>query len=280
MDSITFGGMKLTWLKGGVTFLDGGAMFGVVPKPLWSKKYPPNDKNQIELPTEPILVQADGKNILIESGIGKGKLNEKQKRNYGVEEESDIKSSLAALGLETGDIDIVLMTHLHFDHACGLTEYQDGQLVSVFPNAEIITTETEWNEMRNPNIRSRNTYWKENWEPIKGQVKPFSGEYRVTGQIRMIHTGGHSDGHAIIVMEQGDETLIHMADLMPTHAHANVLWVMAYDDYPMDSIEAKRTWMKFGLERNALFTFYHDAYHRAVRFTEDGKGIAESVPRT
>lgn len=280
MDSITFGGMRLTWLKGGVTFLDGGAMFGVVPKPLWSKKYPPNDRNQIELPTEPILVQADGKNILIESGIGQGKLNEKQKRNYGVVEESDIKASLAALGLKTGDIDIVLMTHLHFDHACGLTEYQDGQLVSVFPNAEIITTETEWNEMRNPNIRSRNTYWKENWEPVKGQVKPFSGEYRVTGQIRMIHTGGHSDGHAIIVMEQGDETLIHMADLMPTHAHANVLWVMAYDDYPMDSIEAKQTWMKYGLERNALFTFYHDAYHRAVRFTEDGKGIAESIPRT
>ena len=280
MDSITFGGMTLTWLKGGVTFLDGGAMFGVVPKPLWSKKYPPNDRNQIELPTEPILVQADGKNILIESGIGQGKLNEKQRRNYGVEEESNIKASLAALGLKTGDIDIVLMTHLHFDHACGLTEYQDGQLVSVFPNAEIITTETEWNEMRNPNIRSRNTYWKENWEPIKGQVKPFSGEYRVTDQIRMIHTGGHSDGHAIIVMEQGDETLIHMADLMPTHAHANVLWVMAYDDYPMNSIEAKKEWMKFGLERNALFTFYHDAYHRAVRFTEDGKGIAESVPRT
>ena len=279
MDSITFGGMTLTWLKGGVTFLDGGAMFGVVPKPLWSKRYPPNDRNQIELPTEPILVQTDGKNILIESGIGQGKLNEKQKRNYGVEEESDIKASLAALGLKTGDIDIVLMTHLHFDHACGLTEYQDGQLVSVFPNAEIITTETEWNEMRNPNIRSRNTYWKENWEPIKGQVKAFSGEYRVTGQIRMIHTGGHSDGHAIIVMEHGDETSIHMADLMPTHAHANVLWVMAYDDYPMNSIEAKQAWMKYGLERNALFTFYHDAYHRAVRFTEDGKGIAESVPR-
>ncbi len=280
MDSITFGGITLTWLKGGVTFLDGGAMFGVVPKPLWSKKYPPNDRNQIELPTEPILVQTEGRNILIESGIGQGKLNEKQKRNFGVVEESEIKASLSALGLTPEDIDTVLMTHLHFDHACGLTEYQDGQLVSVFPNAKIITSETEWNEMRNPNIRSRNTYWKENWEPIAGQAEPFSGEYKVTDQIRMIHTGGHSDGHSIIVMEQGEDTLIHMADLMPTHAHANVLWVMAYDDYPMDSIEAKQTWMKYGLERNALFTFYHDAYHRAVRFTEDGKGIAESVPRT
>ena len=280
MDSITFGEITLTWLKGGVTFLDGGAMFGVVPKPLWSKKYPPNDRNQIELPTEPILVQTEGRNILIESGIGQGKLNEKQKRNFGVVEESEIKASLSVLGLKPEDIDTVLMTHLHFDHACGLTEYQDGQLISVFPNAKIITSETEWNEMRNPNIRSRNTYWKENWEPIEGQAEPFAGECRITDQIRMIHTGGHSDGHSIIVIEQGEDTLIHMADLMPTHAHANVLWVMAYDDYPMDSIEAKQRWMKYGLERNALFTFYHDAYHRAVRFTADGKGIAESVSRT
>ncbi|WP_455662533.1 MBL fold metallo-hydrolase, partial [Pradoshia sp.] len=101
--------------------MDGGAMFGVVPKPLWSKKYPVNENNQIELRSDPILVQAEGKNYLIDSGIGKGKLTEKQMRNYGVSEESHLDADLAKLGLTTADIDGVLMTHMHFDHASGLT---------------------------------------------------------------------------------------------------------------------------------------------------------------
>ena len=119
--------------------------------------------------------------------------------------------------------------------------------------------------MRNPNIRSKSTYWKENWEGIADQVETFSKEWQMGG-IRLIHTGGHSDGHSILVIEDGDETVIHMADIMPTHAHQNVLWVMAYDDYPMNSIAAKQKWLQYGLERNAWFTFYHDAYYRAVKW--------------
>ncbi|ETI70442.1 YtnP family quorum-quenching lactonase [Neobacillus vireti] len=278
METLQIGNVSLTWLSGGVTNLDGGAMFGVVPKGLWSKKYPCNEKNQIELPTDPILIQMDGKNILVESGLGKGKLTEKQLRNFGVARESELEDSLETLGLSVEEIDYVLMTHLHFDHAGGLTKLEEGQYVSTFPNAKIIASQVEWDEMRNPNIRSKNTYWKENWEAIESQVIPFKEKWNL-GAITMIHTGGHSDGHSILVIEDGGEMSIHMADLMATHAHQNVLWVMAYDDYPMDSIAAKEKWLPYGLGKNAWFTFYHDAFYRAVKWDSDGKQITESIKR-
>jgi glyoxylase-like metal-dependent hydrolase (beta-lactamase superfamily II) len=278
METLGLKTVKLTWLNGGVTHLDGGAMFGVVPKALWEKKYPCNEKNQIELRTDPILAEINGKKLLIETGIGAGKLNEKQKRNYGVTEESNLVESLGEIGLSPEDIDYVLMTHLHFDHACGLTRLEDGEFVSVFPNAKIIASETEWEEMRNPNIRSRNTYWKENWSGIEEQVTTFKDEWSF-GPLRMIHTGGHSDGHSIILIEEEGETIVHMADIMPTHAHQNVLWVLAFDDYPMDSIAAKQKWLEYGISRDAWFTFYHDAYYRAVKWDGD-KQLKEELKRT
>ena len=278
MDQLQFHDMTLTWLDGGVTGLDGGAMFGVVPKPLWSRKYPANEKNQIELSCEPILIQYDGKNYLIDSGIG-NKLNEKQIRNYGVTELSNLDESLQKLGLTTGDIDGVLMTHLHFDHASGLTKYEGDKLVSTFPNAKIYVTQIEWDEMRNPNIRSKATYWVENWEPIQDQVVTFKDSIVIVPGIEMIHTGGHSDGHAIVLLKQKGETLIHMADLMPTHAHQNPLWVMAYDDYPMTSIFAKEKLLKEAYAGGYKFIFYHDAYYRMIQWDETGKEIIDSLKR-
>ena len=275
MEQLKVGKATLTWLNGGVNFLDGGAMFGVVPKPLWNRRYPANEKNQIELRTDPILLQLDGKNYLIDAGMGNGKLTEKQIRNYGVLEESSIDKSLAELGLTLKDIDCILMTHMHFDHACGLTKVDGDSYTSVFPDVPIITSAVEWNEMRNPNIRSRNTYWKMNWEPIQDQVETFEDELQITDHLRMIHTGGHSDGHSIIIYEDGDDCFIHMADIMATHAHQNVLWVMAYDDYPMTSIFQKEKWMEYGYERNAWYTFYHDAYYRAIKFDREGNVIDE-----
>lgn len=278
METLQVGRAKLTWLNGGVNFLDGGAMFGVVPKPLWSRKYPYNDKNQIELRTDPILLQLDGKNYLIDTGMGNGKLTDKQLRNFGVKEESSVDLSLKELGLTPQDIDVVLMTHLHFDHACGLTK-PDGQggFVSVFENAKIYTSAVEWHEMRNPNIRSKNTYWKMNWEPIVNQVETFKQERKVTDGLKMVHTSGHSDGHCILVFEDGEECFIHMADIMPTHAHQNKLWALAYDDYPVTSVHEKEKWMDFGYNKQAWYTFYHDAYYRAMKFNEKGEKIDEIV---
>ena len=275
METLEIGRAKLTWLRGGVNFLDGGAMFGVVPKALWSRKYPHNESNQIELRTDPILLQLDGKNYLIDAGLGIDKLNEKQIRNFGAKELSFVEESLKELGLSAASIDAVLMTHLHFDHASGLSKLGKDGDEPVFPNAVIYTTAIEWNEMRNPNIRSVNTYWERNWQPVEEQVETFAEEIEIAEGLRMIHTGGHSDGHAIIVFEDGENCFIHMGDIMPTNAHQNKLWALAYDDYPVTSVHEKEEWMAYGYEKEAWYTFYHDAYYRAVRFNKKGERIAE-----
>ncbi|HLS35954.1 MAG TPA: MBL fold metallo-hydrolase [Bacillota bacterium] len=275
MEQLQIGRAKLTWLNGGVNFLDGGAMFGVVPKVLWTQRYPTEDNNLIELRTDPILLQIDGKNFLIDSGIGNGKLTEKQRRNFGVLEESFVEENLATLGLKKTDLDAILMTHMDFDHASGLTRKEGDTYVSVFDHCPIYTSKVEWDAMRNPNIRSINTYWKMNWEPIVDQVKTFDEEFEVVPGLKMIFTGGHSDGHSIILFEDGEDSFIHMADLMPTHGHQNKLWVLAYDDYPITSVHAKEKWMDYGYERRSWYTFYHDAYYRAIRYDESGKKIDE-----
>lgn len=280
LDEFKFHEMKMTWLNGGLNFLDGGTMFGPVPKVLWSRKYDVDEKNLIELRTDPILIQFNNKNILIDTGLGNGKLDEKLKRNLGVVEESSVLENLTTLGLTPADIDIILMTHLHNDHAAGLTKYQDGKLKSMFTNAVIYTSEVEWDEMRNPNIRSKNAYWKENWEPIQDQVKTFKDNLVIVPGIEMIHTGGHSNGHSVIKLTQKEETILHMADLMPTHAHSNPLWVLSYDDYPMDSIFAKEKLMKEALAGNYWFSFYHDAVYRLVKWNETGQEIIDSVKQT
>ncbi|MFX3623100.1 MAG: MBL fold metallo-hydrolase [Ectobacillus sp.] len=275
MDTLKIGEIRVTWLRGGNTHLDGGAMFGVVPKVLWSRKYEHNEMNQIHLRTDPLLLQTQHGNLLIDSGIGNNKMNEKMKKNQGVTEESSVEASLHELGLAAADIHYVCMTHLHFDHACGLTKWENGQLVPAFPNAKIYVSKAEWEEMRQPNIRSRNTYWKENWEPIVHQIATFEQEVEVTEHVRMVHTGGHSDGHAIVIVKDGNDTMLHLADIMPTHAHQNPLWVMAYDDYPMTSIRQKQEWIAYGVEHGAWFTFYHDAYYRAVKWDKEGAMIQQ-----
>ena len=134
--------------------------------------------------------------------------------------------------------------------------------------------------MRNPNIRSRNTYWKENWEPVQHLVKTYEGEIEVAPGVKMIHTGGHSEGHAVIRLEQNGEVLLHMADIMPTHAHQNPLWVLAYDDYPMTSVFAKERIMKEALENGYKFIFYHDAYYRMIQWDASGKEVVDSLKRS
>lgn len=280
MDKLTFHDMKLFWLEGGVVSFDGGAIFGVVPKPLWSKRYPANECNQIENATDPILLQYCNKNYLIDTGIGKGKLTDKQKRNFGVREESKVKENLEELGLTEEDIDVVLMTHMHFDHASGLTRFEKDRYISVFPNADIYVNEIEWDEVRNPNSRSKSTYWKENWQAIHEQVITYKKKCEPVKGIQMIHTGGHSDGHAVIRLTQKNETIIHMADIMSTHAHQNPLWVMAYDDYPMDALYAKEKWMKEAYKNNYGFIFYHDAYYRMIKWDSEGKEIVSSIKRS
>jgi len=275
MDHLTCGELTLYWLNGGGIRLDAGAMFGVVPKPLWSKRIAANEFNQIETRTDPIYFQLNGKHILIDAGLGFGKLTDKQKRNYGVDEESRIIESLDELQLKPEDIDIICMTHLHFDHASGLTKIEDNQYVSVFPNAMIYVSQIEWDEMRAPNLRSKNTYWEENWLPIKSQVQTFEESIQIEEKINMFHTGGHSAGHSIILLHTEAGTVIHLADLLPTIAHKPSLWVTAYDDYPLDSIHAKEKWIHPSISQNSWFIFYHDDIYRAVKWDSEGKVVSE-----
>ncbi|MCG7338415.1 MBL fold metallo-hydrolase [Staphylococcus sp. ACRSN] len=260
------GNFHVRYLNGGMTNIDGGAMFGVVPRALWTKKYEVNDKNQIPLPTHPILIQTGDKNILIDTGIGVGKLTDKERRNFGANYESEIDTDLKALNLTKLDIDILILTHLHFDHASGLTDSEGN---ASFPNAIHVFQQDEWHEFQSPNIRSQSTYWSKNNGNFKQKLVLFEQEYEVYPGIKVCHTGGHSYGHSIITIESGEDKAVHMGDIFPTTAHKNPLWVTAYDDYPMVSIREKERLIPRFIQEGYWFLFYHDNNYFAVKYDRE-----------
>lgn len=280
MDTLKIGNITITWLNGGVTKMDGGAMFGPVPKPLWSKQYPANERNQIELVTEPMLVEKDGSHYLIDGGIGKGRLTEKQMRNFGATEGLPIEEDLAALGLTTDSIDKVLMTHLHFDHVTGLVKKSGHRLVSVFPNAEILVERREWEAIVHPMKRTQGTYWEENWKAIEKQVVLFDSFCQAAEGVELVHTGGHSPGHCLVKLSDQDKVAVHFSDILPTHAHINPLWVSAFDDYPLDTIAAKEKWLAKATDNQWIVLFYHDAYIRALKHRKESNGVQILLKRS
>jgi glyoxylase-like metal-dependent hydrolase (beta-lactamase superfamily II) len=266
------GDFELTWLNGGKFELDGGAMFGVVPKVLWQKKYPADEQNYIPLIASPILVKAGNKNILIETGLG-NKLSDKQKQIFRVREEWGVPADLNRLGLTREDIDIVVLTHFDFDHAGGLImQNESGTVEPTFPNAKIVLQKSEWDDVLSPNKRSINTFWPVNYAVLKdsSNIQLVDGTEEIAPGLRVIHTGGHNRGHQIVRLQSEGCIAYHMADLLPTHAHFNPLWIMAYDNYPLDAIAQKEEWENKALRENAWFTFYHDPFVLACRFDEKG----------
>lgn len=279
LQTYQFGQMTLTWLRGADKYTDAGTIFGPVPKAVWSRYYPTNEQGLIHDLTDPILISYQGKHYLIDTSLGTEKLSDKLRRNLGVISENRVLESLDQLGLSPEDIDVVLMTHMHNDHAGGLTRLVDGELVPTFPNATIYINDIEWEEVRYPNPRTRATYLPENWQAIQDQVQTFGSELRLVDGIEMHHTGGHSRGHSIILLKQDGETLIHMADTLLTHAHFNPLWVAAVDDYPMDSIKAKEKWIKQAYSQGYTFLFYHDPYYTLLKFNQDGSQVVSCLER-
>jgi glyoxylase-like metal-dependent hydrolase (beta-lactamase superfamily II) len=276
---LRIGEFELIWLNGGRFELDGGAMFGVVPKVLWKKKYKSDEDNYIPLAAWPILIKTPDSYILIESGLG-NKLTEKQKQIFRVRGEWDIINDLRSLGMRREDIDFLILTHYDFDHSGGVVmNTNSGGLALTFPRARHIVQRKEWDDVLNPNTRSINTFWPINYEVLKesGNLELVEGEMEVVRGVKVVHTGGHNRGHQIVSIESDDDRALHLADLLPTHAHFNPLWLMAYDNYPLDTITQKEAWEKAGVHNGSWFTFYHDPFVLAARF--DGKrNIIDKFP--
>ncbi|HEY9900404.1 MAG TPA: MBL fold metallo-hydrolase [Pantanalinema sp.] len=269
------GKIRLRWLSDGAYKLDGGAMFGVVPKTLWTKRYPCDERNYIRLALNTLLIETPDATILVDTGYGT-KLTPKQHDIFQLEQPPTLRESLEAAGVSPEKVDYVLYSHLHHDHAAGGT-YRDetGTLRPTFPNAKHVMQRAEWEEALSPNIRSAHAYWPENWEPMQvlGLIDPADGEREIVPGVRVIPTGGHTKGHQAILIQSEGQTALHLGDLLPTHAHLNPLWVMAYDDYPMDSIAAKAHWIERAKAEGWWLTFYHDPSILAGRWDEAGNLI-------
>lgn len=279
-NKLTLGNFELFWLNGGRFELDGGAMFGVVPWIMWSKRYPSDKDKYVPLIARPILVKTPDAIILIESGLG-NKLTGKQKQIFRLKDEWNVIADLKVIGIEREDIDFVILTHYDWDHASGVVMTDEkGRSSLTFPSAKHIIQKSEWEDVLNPTIRSINTYWPMNYELLKGSanLELIEGEAEVVRGVRAILTGGHSRGHQIVRMESDNQLAVHLGDLLPTHAHFNPLWVMAYDNFPLESIGQKEKLEKKYVSEGAWFTFYHDPFLLACKFDEKGN-IIEKWPR-
>ncbi len=269
--TLNIGSTQIAWLRGGTFELDGGTMFGPVPKSVWEKRIPPTSGNNIFLVASPMLVRTGRNNIVIDTGIG-NKLTEKQLKIHGIRDTWDLPASLEKTGLSPGDIDTVILTHCDYDHAGGLLTLNGGDLVPTFPNARIVMQRIEWEDVNHPNRRSAHTFWEINFRGLaeSGKLDLVEGEKEIVSGISVRHTGGHNRGHQIVRIESGCETAYHLGDLLPSHAHFNPLWVMSYDNYPLDVIDQKEKLESEAMDENAWFLFYHDPKVRACKFGEKG----------
>jgi glyoxylase-like metal-dependent hydrolase (beta-lactamase superfamily II) len=270
------GDLELTPLLDGYFRLDGGAMFGVVPKPLWESRAPAVDRNRIRLGLRPLLVRGS-QTMLIDAGIG-GKMDAKSVDIYAIDRTRSLADGLRASGVPFEGIDIVLASHLHFDHAGGFTVRDDsGRLRPAFPNARYVVREAEWQDALHPHERNRASYLAENFVPLAdaGVLDLIPDDRTLMPGVRVIRTGGHTMHHQIVMIESGGRTAVFAADLMPTTAHVDAPWIMGYDLYPMDTLTFKRTFLRDAIEREYLIFFEHDPHIAAgyIREKESRKYV-------
>lgn len=269
------GKFRIRWLSDGVYKLDGGAMFGVVPKTLWSKRYPVDENNYIPLGLNSLLIETPDATIVVDTGYG-NKLTPKQQGIFQLRQPPSLRESLRAAGVDPERVDYVLYTHMHHDHAAGGTWVDEaGVIRPTFPNAKHVPQRAEWEEAQAPNIRSAHAYWPENWQVLEeaGLIAPADGDQEIVPGVRVIHTGGHTRGHQAVLIESEGQAALHLGDLLPTHAHLNPLWVMAYDDYPMDSIMIKKRWLDRAKAEGWWLTFYHDPEILAGVWDKEGNMV-------
>jgi glyoxylase-like metal-dependent hydrolase (beta-lactamase superfamily II) len=250
-------------VEAGLQWLDGGAMFGVVPRPLWERRIAPDEKNRIPLGLRCLLVEAPGALVLVDTGIG-NKENEKFRGIYGVDNAGSptrLEDGIRAAGHEPGDVDILVSTHLHFDHAGGNTVLdEDGEIRPAFPGARHVVQRAEFDFAHTDNERIRASYMPKNYDPVAeaGLWDFVEGEAVVTEGVRVIPTPGHTPHHQSVLVESQGETAIFLADVCPTTAHLPLPWIMGYDLEPLVTLESKRSLWERALEEEWLLVFEHD----------------------
>lgn len=273
------GGFDLISLSDGIFHLDGGAMFGVVPRTLWERRLPPDEHNRIPLGMRPLIVKGE-QTVLIDAGCG-DKMDAKSAEIYGLERQYHLDHSLADAGVAPEDIDIVVASHLHFDHVGGFTaRAPDGRVVPRFPRARYIAHRDEWEDATHPHERNRASYLQQDFVPLKdtGVLELVGDEAEIMPGVRYRRSGGHTRHHQVIMIESGGRTAVFTADMFPTSAHAPDAWIMGYDLYPMDTLAFKRVFAREAIAREYLIFFEHDPSLAAGIIRErDGKRTVERI---
>jgi glyoxylase-like metal-dependent hydrolase (beta-lactamase superfamily II) len=273
------GDIEVRFLDGGTFRLDGGAMFGAVPKVFWEKKVAPDERNRILMRANSLLVRASGKTIVVETGNGT-KWDAKQRGIYAVQDGDPLLDSLARLGVQARDVDMVINTHLHFDHAGGNTRIEDGRAVPTFPSARYVVQRGELEHAATPSERDRASYFPENFQPVTkaGLWDLADGDKEILPGISVARIPGHNADIQSVLIAGGGKTLAFVADLLPTRHHIPLPWIMAYDLYPMQSLETKRAWLPRMVNGNWIAVFGHDPGVAAATLHEhDGKIEIEPV---
>jgi glyoxylase-like metal-dependent hydrolase (beta-lactamase superfamily II) len=258
MPSLTLGNFELNIFSDGTYPLDGGAFFGVVPKVMWSRKVVADERNYVQAGLNSLLIRTGKKNVLVETGMG-NKLSERMIKFYG--QPAQLLTNLAAGGVAPEDIDIVINTHLHFDH-CGwnTVRSKDGKIVPAFPRAKYYAPEGEWQYARKPSERDAISYIPENYDPLvqSSQMTLLKGGEEIVPGISVKTFPGHTAHMQAVMVESGGRTACYISDLIPTMAHIDLTWGMAFDLYPLQTIVSRKQYYAKAIPEKWLTVFTHD----------------------
>lgn len=260
--------------------LDGGAMFGVVPRNLWSKLCPPDEQNRILMNMNCVFIDTGKQRVLIETGIG-DKWSEKHRAMYGINRKRSLAQSVQAIaGVSPEEVTIVVNTHLHFDHAGGNTLIDEsGAVRAQFPNARYFVSQAEYEHAELPSDRDKASYFPDNWRPLKdsGQLELKPAQYEVVPGLTMETHAGHNRSMQCWRLQQNGQTIFGFADLVPMRAHVPFAWVMGYDLYPVETVEAKKRLLPQAAREDWTCLFYHDPEEPLARIVER-EGKLSAVP--
>jgi glyoxylase-like metal-dependent hydrolase (beta-lactamase superfamily II) len=270
-------GAKLYAINTGLFKLDGGAMFGVVPKAIWNKTNPADEQNLCALAMRCLLVQDDDRLILIDTGIG-NKLDEKVLPYYHLHGDDTLEKSLAQYGFTSNDITDVFLTHLHLDHVGGAVNKEGEQLRPAFKNATYWTNEKHWNWATiNPNVREKASFLKENLAPLQqsGRLKfvEIKDGVQFTTHMKVQFVSGHTEAMMLPLLQYKGRNVLYVADLIPTTGHLPIPYVAAYDSFPLQAMKEKEHYLKQALEEDWILYYEHDAYNECSTLQQTHKGV-------